>query len=67
MINILLCHYNNYFNRILKKLDSVQGYRDADTIESVSHYIDLENYNFTPDDGVTTKIVVGKGTGAFLD
>lgn len=67
MINILLCHYNNYFNRIVKSLDSVQAYRDADTEGVTTHYIDIENVNFNPADGVSTKQLVGKGVGAFLD
>lgn len=62
MINVLLCSYNNYYNRIVKKLDTVTEYRAATT----PLFIDLENINFNPADGVTTDLIVGKGTGAFL-
>ena len=62
MINVLLCCYNNYYNRILKKLDSVTDYRTA----TYPYLIDLENINFNPADGVTTDLIVGKGTGSFL-
>lgn len=63
MINVLLCSYNNYYNRIVKKLDTVNAYRTA----TVPLFIDLENVNFNPGDGVTTDLVVGKGVGAFLN
>lgn len=63
MINVLLCSYNNYYNRIVKKLDTVDGYRAATT----PSFTDLENINFNPGDGVTTDLVVGKGVGAFLN
>ena len=62
MINVLLCSYNNYYNRIVKKLDTVTEYRAA----TAPLFIDLENINFNPADGVTTDLIVGKGTGAFL-
>lgn len=63
MINVLLCSYNNYYNRIVKKLDTVDAYRAA----AAPLFIDLENVNFNPGDGVTTDLIVGKGTGLFLN
>lgn len=63
MINVILCSYNNYYNRIIKKLDSVAEYRTS----TYPKYIDLENINFNPADGVTTDLIVGKGTGMFLN
>lgn len=63
MINVILCSYNNYYNRIMKKLDSVEKYRTS----THPNYIDLENINFNPADGITTTLVVGKGSGMFLN
>lgn len=73
--NILLLHYNNYFNRIVKKLDSVLDYMDADTENpgtagAVHHYKDCGNINFNPADGVATSVILGFGTnpsGTFAD
>lgn len=59
--NVLLLHYNNYYNRIVKKLDSVANYRLADTVSGVARYKDLSSVNFNPADGVSTKLIVGKG------
>ena len=66
MINVLLVTYNTYYNRIVRKLETVQEYRVA-SFTATNSYIDLENVNFVPGDGVTTELVVGKGTGSFLD
>ena len=55
--SILLLHYNNYFNRIVKKLETIADYKLAD-----SNYVVCENINFVPNDGVLTKQVLGKGT-----
>ena len=54
-MNLLLCSYNNYYNRIVKKLDTVDAYRAATT----PLFIDLTDVNFNPADGVTTKHIVG--------
>lgn len=59
--NVLLLHYNNYYNRIVKKLDSVANYRLADTVSGVARYKDLSGVNFNPADGVSTNLIVGKG------
>lgn len=65
--NVILLHYNNYFNRIIKKLETVQDYKDADT-ESVGgstpiiHYSECLNINFNPSDGIATSLVLGFGT-----
>ena len=55
--NVLLLHYNNYFNRRIKKLDTVAEYKSADT-----NYADCTNINFVPGDGVVTTLVLGYGT-----
>ena len=67
MTNILLLHYNNYFNRIVKKESSVANYRLADTVSSVARYKDLSNMNFVPGDGITTKFIIGKGDMSDLE
>lgn len=63
--NVLVLHYNNYFNRIIKKLSTVADYRAADTEivdhEIVHHYTVIPNVNFNPSDGVKTELILGKG------
>ena len=61
MTNVLVLQkYNNYFNRTIKKLSTVDDYRNADG----ANYNDVSNINFNPADGVTTELVLGKGVGA---
>ena len=55
-MQLLLLHYNNYFNRIIKKEDTVAAYMNAD-----AHYRAASNINFNPGDGVNTSIVLGCG------
>ena len=55
-MQLLLLHYNNYFNRIIKKKDTVADYKSADT-----NYKEVANINFNPGDGVNTSIVLGLG------
>ena len=64
MTNVLVLQkYNNYFNRTIKKLSTVDDYRNADG----ANYTDVSNINFNPADGVTTELVLGKGVGAAGD
>ena len=58
---LFLKGYNNYFNRIVKREDSIANYKAAVLDGSILNYIELENINFNPNDGVTTELVVGKG------
>ena len=61
-MQLLLLHYNNYFNRIIKKKDTVADYKAADT-----NYKEVANINFNPGDGVATSIVLGLGqTGSIF-
>ena len=62
MSRIALFNYNNYYNRTVKLESSLDNY-----IAASSMYIVLSNVNFNPADGVTTSLVLGKGTGAFLN
>ena len=55
-MQLLLLHYNNYFNRIIKKEETVAAYMNAD-----EHYRVASNANFNPGDGVSTSIVLGLG------
>lgn len=59
---LLLLHYNNYYNRVIKKLSTVAEYMAADTEDSVTHYADCANINFNPADGLMTSVVLGYGT-----
>ena len=55
-MQLLLLHYNNYFNRIIKKKDTIADYKSAD-----ANYKEVSNINFNPGDGVATSIVLGLG------
>ncbi len=55
-MQLLLLHYNNYFNRIIKKKDTIADYKAAD-----ANYKEVANINFNPGDGVATSIVLGLG------
>lgn len=56
--NLLLLHYNNYYNRVIKRLDTVLDYIEADE----AHYADCQKMNFNPADGLFTSAVLGYGT-----
>ena len=60
-MQLLLLHYNNYFNRIIKKEDTVAAYMNAD-----SNYRVASNINFNPGDGVNTSLVLGCGANGTL-
>ena len=61
-MNILLLKgYNNYFNRILKKEDTIADYKAAVVDGNDLNYLDLQSINFNPNDGITTTLVIGKG------
>lgn len=54
-MNILFLRgFNNYFNRIVKKYSSLTDYQNNST-----SYLNLDNINFNPNDGVTTELIVG--------
>ena len=55
-MQLLLLHYNNYFNRIIKKKDTIADYKSADI-----NYKEVANINFNPGDGINTSIVLGLG------
>ena len=62
-MQLLLLHYNNYFNRIIKKKDTIADYKAAD-----ADYKEVSNINFNPSDGVNTSLVLGLGqTGALFE
>jgi len=46
--------FNNYFNRTIKKYSTLQDYKDRS-----QGYLDLENINFNPNDGVVTELIIG--------
>ena len=55
-MQLLLLHYNNYFNRIVKKKDTIADYKAAD-----ANYKEVSSINLNPGDGVNTSIVLGLG------
>ena len=60
-MQLLLLHYNNYFNRIIKKEETIAAYKAAD-----AHYKEASNINFNPGDGVLTSLVLGLGQNGSL-
>lgn len=61
-MNILLLKgYNNYFNRIVKREETISAYKSAVVDGNILNYYELANANFNPNDGVVTDLVVGKG------
>lgn len=55
--SLLLLHYNNYFNRTIKKLNSINEYQQAD-----QNSASCLNINFNPADGINTSVILGYGT-----
>ena len=53
---LLLKGFNNYFNRIVKRYTSLADYRT-----NSSAYLDLDDINFNPNDGITAELVLGEG------
>lgn len=54
-MNILLLRgFNNYFNRVVKKCSTIADYKAKS-----NSYLELENINFNPNDGVTAELVIG--------
>ena len=60
-MQLLLLHYNNYFNRIIKKENTIADYKAAD-----ADYKEVSNINFNPGDGVNTSLVLGLGQNGSL-
>ena len=60
-MQLLLLHYNNYFNRIIKKENTIAAYKAAD-----ADYKEALNINFNPGDGVNTSLVLGLGQNGSL-
>ena len=57
MNSILLLAFNNYSNRQVKLYDSLYPY-----LQNSASYFNIDSVNFNPNDGVTTEIILGKGT-----
>lgn len=54
-MNILLLRgFNNYFNRTVKKYSTIADYKAKS-----NSYLELENINFNPNDGVAAELVIG--------
>ena len=60
-MRLLLLHYNNYFNRIIKKEDTIADYKAADAA-----YEEALDINFNPGDGVNASLVLGLGQTGLL-
>ena len=61
MSDIILLHYNNYFNRKAmhpgnSATNTISQYTALD-----SNYVRVSGVNFNPADGVDTSLVLGKG------
>lgn len=63
MNQLILLHYNNYFNRISKKETSVTNYINASQTHTPGLHIafyETSEMNFNPNDGRQTTCVIGK-------
>lgn len=56
MTNLLIGTYNNYFNRIVKQ--EATDFRYLTVMGNISI---IKNINFNPNDGIFTKVILGKG------
>lgn len=56
MYNLLIGTYNNYFNRIVKKEET-----DFRYFTVMGNTLSIKNINFNPNDGIYTKVILGKG------
>lgn len=56
-MQLLLLHYNNYFNRVVKKEDTTAAYISADQYNKI-----INGINFNPGDGINTSLVLGFGS-----
>ena len=62
-MNILFLRgFNNYFNRTVKKYSSLADYKS-----NSMDYLDFDNINFNPNDGVVTELVVGNTSQTDMD
>ena len=62
-MNFLIGTYNNYFNRTIKQAGELSDYVTAMTAASDSPLpVQVTNMNFNPNDGITTKLILGKGS-----
>lgn len=48
-MTLYVLNYNNYYNRILKKEDTLSAYLDSNKV------YELSGVNFNPNDGVNTE------------
>ena len=60
-MQLLLLHYNNYFNRIIKKENTIADYKAAD-----ADYKEVSDINFNPGDGVNASLILGFGQNGSL-
>jgi hypothetical protein len=62
-MNLYYLHFNNYYNRIIKKFDTPAEY----LVESYYDNVFTKDIAFNPNDGVTTKQVANIPTDTFFD
>ena len=60
-MNIYFLSFNNYINRIIKKFDNVSDYIPYVISIDENNENGYVNYNFNPNDGIYTSLVVGRG------
>ena len=61
-MQLLLLHYNNYFNRIIKKENTIADYKAAD-----ADYKEVSNINFNPGDVIPAGVEIAAGEGYTVD
>ena len=57
-MNLVFLTYNNYYNRIIKKLDTITEYEEAVSSELQQEFYDIQ---FNPNDGINTEQIVNWG------
>lgn len=62
-MNILFLRgFNNYFNRTVKKYTALADYKS-----NSMDYLDFDNINFNPNDGIITELIVGNASQTDMD
>lgn len=54
-MNLVFLTYNNYYNRIIKKFDTIAEYEQAVSASNQQEFYDIQ---FNPNDGINTEQIV---------
>ena len=62
-MNLVFLTYNNYYNRIIKKFDTVAEYEEAVPASNQQEFYDIQ---FNPNDGINTEQIVNWGNNEWV-